>query len=425
MSRILIKNGNVIDPKNNIDDVLDILVEDNKIIKVQKNIDVDNMEIIDATDKWVIPGLIDLHVHLREPGFTHKETIKTGSLSASRGGVTTICAMPNTKPVMDNTLLVEYFNMKCEKEAIVNVLPIGAITKGQQGSELAPIGSMKEQGICAISEDGMSVLSSSLMKTALNYARMFDLPVFSHCEDVELKGDGQINEGVASTRLGLKGISNDVEDVITARDIVLANNYNSKLHVCHISTKGAVDLIEFGKKTNSNLTAEVCPHHFTLVDEDITDYDGNYKMAPPLRSVSDRARIIEGLKNDIIDVIATDHAPHAEHEKNCEFDLCANGIVGLETLVPLTITELIHKDIINKQQFVEKTSLNPARILGIDKGHLSLGATADITIIDSNEKYTIDKNNFASKGRNTPFHGREVFGKVKYTIVNGKVVYND
>ncbi len=425
MSRVLIKNGNLIDPKNNIDEVLDLLIVDGKVEKVEKNIELQADTIIDATNQWVVPGLIDLHVHLREPGGNYKETIKTGTESAARGGVTTVCAMPNTTPAMDSPLLVEYFMLKCEKEAVVNVLPIGAMTKGQNGEELAPYGKMKEQGICAVSEDGKSVLNTGLMKTALTYAKMFDLPVFSHCEDESLKKDGQINDGVASVDLGLKGISNDVEDVITARDIVLAHSLQSKLHICHLSTEYSLDLVEFGKVKNKNLTCEVTPHHFTLIDEDVKAYDGNFKMAPPLRSRADRERILQGLKEDIIDVIATDHAPHAEYEKNCEFELCANGIVGLETLVPLTITELVHKDVITKKQFVEKTSLNPAKILGLDKGQLSLGAVADITIIDPNEKYKINKDEFKSKGRNTPFHNKEVSGKVKYTLVNGKVVYQD
>ncbi|MFV0519812.1 MAG: dihydroorotase [Lachnospirales bacterium] len=425
MAKILIKNGNIIDPKNNIDDILDLLIEDGKVCKIGENICDNDVTTIDATGCWVVPGLIDLHVHLREPGFTHKETIKTGTLSAVKGGVTTLCAMPNTNPVMDSPLLVEYFTMKCEKDALMNVLPVGAITKGMMGEEISPIGSMKEKGICAISEDGKSVLNCIVMKTALNYSRMFDLPIFSHCEDESLKGDGQINEGIASINLGLKGISNDVEDVITGRDIILANNYKNKLHICHVSTRGSIDLIEFGKKQNPNLTCEVCPHHFTLIDEDITDYDGNFKMAPPLRSKDDRARILEAIKNDIVDVIATDHAPHSVDEKTCEFDLCANGIVGLETLVPLTISELVNKEIINKRQFVEKTSLNPAKILGIDKGHLSVGAIADVVVINPAEKFKIDKETFGTMGRNTPFHNREVTGKVKYTYVAGKLAYCD
>lgn len=425
MEKVLIKNGNLIDAKNNIDENFDILIEDGKVVRIEKTITEDCEKIIDAKDCWIVPGLIDLHVHLREPGGTHKETIETGTLSASRGGVTTVCAMPNTTPSLDSPLLIEYFMMKCEKEAKVNVLPIGAMTKGQNGEEICNYGSMKEKGICAISEDGKSVLNSSLMKIGLQYGTMFDLPTFAHCEDTELKKDGQINEGDVSAQLGLIGITNDVEDVIVARDIVLAESVKAKLHICHVSTTGTVDLVEFGKRKNKGLTCEVTPHHFTLIDEDITSYDGNFKMSPPLRSREDRERILEGLKNDIIDVIATDHAPHAEFEKNSEFDLCANGIVGLETLVPLTISELVNKGIITKKQFVEKTSLNPAKILGIDKGHLSVGSVADITIINPTEKYKINKFEFGSKSNNTPFHDREVTGKVKYTIVNGKVVYKD
>lgn len=418
---ILIKNGRVIDPVNGVDDVLDVLIENDKIVKVEKNITDTADTIVDATGKWVVPGLIDLHVHLREPGFTHKETLKTGSESACVGGVTTICAMPNTNPVIDSKLLVEYVVMKAEKECCVNVLPIGSITKGQKGEELASIGSMKEAGICAISEDGGTVRNAKLMKTAMQYSKMFDVPVFAHCEDLELKNKGLINEGEVAVKLGLTGISNDTEDVIVARDIMLANNVQSKLHICHVSTRGTVELIKEGKKTNSLLTAEVAPHHFTLVDEDIVDYDSNYKMSPPLRSVEDRASILEALKNDVIDVIATDHAPHHIDEKKCEFELACNGIVGLETLIPLTITELVNKNVITPKQFVEKTSVNPAKIININKGKLGIGDVADITIIDVTTKYKIDINEFKSKSKNSPFGSREVVGKATHTIVSGKI----
>ncbi len=422
---MLIKGGKVIDPKNNLNGIYDVLIENGKIKEIANDINEPNEEIINAEGMWIVPGLIDLHVHLREPGGTHKETIKTGAKSASRGGVTTICCMPNTNPVIDNPILVEYIKLKAEKEAIVNILPVGSITKGMNGVELAPIGGMKEKGICAISEDGKSVLNSSLMKTGLTYAKMFDLPTFVHCEDLDLKGDGQINEGEASIRLGLSGISNDVEDTITARDVLLAKSVKSPLHICHLSTKGAVKLVENAKKEVDFITAEVTPHHFTLTDEDIKDYDTNFKMAPPLRAKDDVSEILRGLKENVIDAIATDHAPHHIDEKNCEFEIAMNGIVGLETLVPLTITQLVKKGIITENQFVEKTSLNPATILNIDKGHLGVGAIADIAIINPNEKYVINKNEFLSKSKNTPFHGKEVTGKVKYTIVNGEIVFKD
>ncbi len=422
---MLIRGGKVIDPKNNLNGIYDILVQNGKIKKIAHCIECNTEEVINASEMWVVPGLIDLHVHLREPGGTHKETIETGAKSASKGGITTICCMPNTTPAIDNPILVEYIKLKSEKEAVVNVLPIGSITKGMNGKELAPMGAMKEKGICAVSEDGKSVLNSRLMKTGLTYAKMFNLPTFVHCEDIDLKGDGQINEGEAALKLGLRGISNDVEDTITARDILLAKSVEAQLHICHISTKGSVQLVEDAKKTCDFITAEVTPHHFTLTDEDIKTYDTNFKMAPPLRSKEDAKRILKALKEDVIDVIATDHAPHHIDEKNCEFELAANGILGLETLVPITISELVNKGIITESQFVEKTSLNPAKILNIDKGHLGVGAVADITIINPNEKHTINKNNFLSKSKNTPFHNREVKGKVKYTIVKGKVVFED
>ncbi len=422
---MLIKGGKIIDPKNNLNGIYDILIENGKVKEIAKNIKESNYKIINADGMWVVPGLIDLHVHLREPGGTHKETIETGSKSASRGGVTTICCMPNTNPVIDNPILVEYIKLKAEKEAVVNILPIGSITKSMNGNELAPLGAMKEKGICAVSEDGKSVLNSSLMKTGLTYANMFDLPTFVHCEDLDLKGNGQINEGETAVELGLNGISNDVEDTITARDILLAKSVGAPLHICHLSTKGAVKLVENAKEEVDFITAEVTPHHFTLTDKDIKGYNTNFKMAPPLRAKSDVEEILRGLKEDVIDVIATDHAPHHIDEKNCEFELAMNGIVGLETLVPLTITELVNKGIITENQFVEKTSLNPAKILKINKGHLGVGAVADIAIINPNEKYTINKEEFLSKSKNTPFHGRKVTGKVKYTVVNGQIVFQD
>lgn len=420
--KILIKNGRLIDPKNNIDEKMDILICDKIIDKVATEINEDVDKIIDANGKWVTPGLIDLHVHLREPGFEHKETIHTGTKSAVKGGFTTICCMPNTRPVTDNEILVEYIKMKAEREGFCNVFPVGAITKGQKGESLSDIGKMAKAGACAISEDGYTVENASLMKTAIKYAQMFNIPVFSHCEDVSLAG-GSMNAGDTATKLGLKGISNDSEDVIVARDIILADNLNASIHLCHISTKGSVEIIRDAKKRGSKVTAEVTPHHFTLVDEDIVDYDGNFKMNPPLRSIQDRAAIIEAIKDDTIEVIATDHAPHHIDEKNCEFEKALNGIVGLETAVSLSISELVERNVITPIKLIEKMTINPARILKReDIGHLSVGANADITIIDPTKEYVINSENFESKGKNTPFNDRKVKGSVEYTIVNGKVV---
>lgn len=421
--RLLIKGGRVLDPANGIDALMDVLTEDGKVKLVAENITETADEVIDAAGKWVAPGLIDLHVHLREPGFEKKETIKTGSMAAAAGGVTTICAMPNTKPVTDNEIIVEYIKMKADREAVVNVLPIGAITKGQQGEELADIGRMAAVGACAISEDGRSVANAGLMKTALRYAGMFNMPVFDHCEDGNLAGKGQMNAGDRAALLGLKGISNDSEEVIVSRDMILADSVGAPIHLCHISTSGSVKLIEQAKQRGVKVTAEVTPHHFTLCDEDITEYDANYKMNPPLRSRADVECMKQALKDNILEVIATDHAPHHIDEKNCEFEKAANGITGLETSLALSITELVEGGWLTPYQLIEKMSTNPAKILGRSNiGNLSVGADADITVIDPDMEYTIDRNKMYSKGLNTPFHGRKVKGIAAYTIVGGRVV---
>lgn len=420
---ILIKNGRLIDPYNNIDGKMDILISNGVVAKVSENIADNNVDkIIDANNMWVTPGLIDLHVHLREPGYEHKETIATGTRSAVMGGFTSICCMPNTRPVTDNQILVEYIQMKAEREGVCRVLPIGAITVGQKGETLAAIGKMAKAGACAISEDGFTVENASLMKTAIKYAEMFNIPVFSHCEDVDLAG-GSMNAGDTATKLGLKGIYNESEDVIVSRDIILADSLKAPIHLCHISTKGSVDLIKDAKARGSKVTAEATPHHFTLVDEDITEYDGNFKMNPPLRSTQDRAAIIEALKNDTIQVIATDHAPHHIDEKNCEFERALNGIVGLETALSLSISELVEKGVLTPSKMIEKFTKNPAEILKRkDLGHLSVGNNADVIIIDPNVKYKVNIENFASKSKNSPFNNREVTGKVLYTLVGGKII---
>ena len=423
--KLLIQNGRVIDPANGRDGRFDILITDGTITKVAESIADSADEIIDAAGKWVVPGLIDLHVHFREPGFTRKETIATGSRAAALGGFTTVCCMPNTKPVVDNEILVEYVKMKAEREAVVNVLPIGAITKGQNGEELADIGSMARAGACAVSEDGKSVDNAALMKTALKYAGMFNIPVLDHCEDKLLTGSGQMHAGAQAALMGLAGISPESEEVIMARDIILAKDAGAHLHICHISTAGAAQLLREAHARGEHITAEVCPHHFTLCDEDITDYDANFKMAPPLRSRADVAAMKEALADGTIAVIATDHAPHHIDEKNCEFAAAANGIVGLETAIALSITELVRAKVLTPMQLVEKLTLNPAKILGIGKGTLSEGADADIAIIDTETPYTVDVNTFASKSKNSPFHGREVYGKVTHTVCGGKVVVAD
>ena len=421
--KILIKNGRVIEPANNIDDIMDILIVDGIIEKLEKNIDEKNIDkIINAENFWVTPGFIDVHTHLREPGYEYKETIKTGTMSAAKGGFTTICCMPNTEPVTDNEIMIEYINMKAKQEGIINVLPVGAITKGQKGEELANIGKMAKAGACAISEDGRSVLSAGLLKTAMKYAQMFDIPVLSHCEDRSLVGSGCMNAGLASQLLGLKGISNDSEDVIVARDIILAKSTNSKLHICHMSTKGSVQLLREAHNRGEKVTGEVCPHHFTLTDEAVMNYDGNTKMNPPLRSKDDVLALKEGLKDDTISIIATDHAPHNLDEKNCEYEKAAFGIVGFETALPLSIKILIEEGWLTPMKLIEKLTINPAKMLGIDKGSIYIGKVADITIVNPNIEYKIDISKFASKSKNSPFDGYEVKGKVEYTIVNGNIV---
>lgn len=422
--RILIKNGRVINPATKLDKVQDILIYNDRIIKIgpeiHKEDEVD--QVIDAKGYWVVPGLIDIHVHLREPGFEHKETIKTGSKSAAKGGFTTICCMPNTSPVIDTVEIIEFIKEKSRKEALVNVQPIGSITKGQMGVELVEIDRLVKAGICAISEDGKTVVNSSLMKKAMQIARENSIPVFSHCEDPYLVAGGAMNEGKRSKELGIRGIGNDCEDVIIARDIILARNTGVKLHICHVSTKGGVDLIRQAKARGENVTAEVCPHHFTLTDEAVEKNFTNAKMNPPLRTQEDLKAIKEGLKDGTIDIIATDHAPHSQSEKNADFHQAAFGIVGLETAVPLGITELVETGLMTPIQLIEKLTISPANLLGIDKGRLEVGKMADITIIDPNLEYEIDINTFASKSKNSPFHGRKVKGKVLYTIVGGKVV---
>ncbi len=422
---ILIKGGRVIDPANGRDDIMDLLVEDGKIVKVEKNIECEAERIIDASGKWVMPGLIDLHVHFREPGFERKETIRTGSRAAAMGGFTTVCCMPNTEPVVDNDIVVEFIKLKAKRAGIVNVLPIGAISKGMKGEELADIGRMASAGICALSEDGKSVLNSALMKNAMRYATMFNLPVFDHCEDPSLTGRGQMNAGPQAAYMGLAGISNDSEEVIVARDMILAESTKTAIHLCHISTKGSVTLIRQAKERGVKVTAEATPHHFTLCDEDITDYDANFKMAPPLRSKEDREAVRQALADGTIEVISTDHAPHHVDEKNCEFENALNGIIGLETSFPLANTELVEGGYLTPYGLVEKMSTNPGKILHNGKGTLSEGAEADITIADPNEEYIIDVDDMVSKAKNTPFGGRKVKGRILYTVVGGEIVVDN
>ena len=423
MEKILIKNGRVVDPANYIDGKKDILIEDGKIKKVADFIVEDeDTNVIDADEKVVMPGFIDLHVHLREPGFEYKETIETGSKAAARGGVTSICPMPNTKPVIDSPESVKDLLKRAECSP-VHILPIGACTIGQEGKELADIEGMKDAGIVALSEDGKSVMDSALFRKSLEEAARLDLPMFSHCEDKALVEGGVMNKGQTSEELGLPGITNSVEDVIVARDIIMSKEAGNRLHLCHCSTADSVVLVEMAKKQGLPVSAEVCPHHFTMSDDEITEDNGRFKMNPPLRNRADVDALKEGLKTGIMEVISTDHAPHGKEEKDQSMLKAPFGIVGLETSFALGYTELVDKGVLTLSQLVEKMSVNPAKVLGIDKGNLAPGKAADIVIADITKEYKIDSSKFVSKGKNTPFDGKKVKGRVITTIVDGKIVY--
>lgn len=424
--RILIREGRILNPDKNEDFKGNILVDDGVIVKKTKDkIEEPADEIIEAEGCFVMPGLIDLHVHFRDPGFEYKETLKTGADAAAKGGFTSVCTMPNTKPVMDSPEKVKLYVERANKEAVINVLPVGAVTIGQNGEELTDIRGMKESGICAISEDGKSVMNAGLYREAMRIAAECNIPVMAHCEDKNMVAGGVLNESQISKKLGFKGISNAVEDVIVARDILIAKETNATLHLCHCSTKDSVRMTKIAKEDGVKVTAEVCPHHFTLCDEDIIDDDANYKMNPPLRAREDVEALKAGLRENIMDVISTDHAPHSREEKQKSISESPFGIVGLETSVSLTMTELVDKGIITPLMMAEKMSYNPAKVLGIDKGTLNEGKTADITIINPDENYVIDSSTFVSKGKNTPFDGYKVKGRVKYTICNGNIVYKD
>ena len=423
--RVLIKNGHVLDPATGVDGICDVLTEDQRIIGVIEHIEEQADRVIDAKGCYVMPGFIDLHVHLRDPGLEYKETLETGGKAAAHGGVTTVCAMPNTKPVIDTKERVEDVHTRAKEDSPVHVIQLGAVTVGQAGEELADIEGMAEAGCHAISEDGKSVMNASLYREGMRRAAASGIAVFAHCEDIHMVEGGVMNADQKAEALGLKGITNAVEDVIVARDILLAKETGVQLHLCHCSTADSVRMVAEAKKDGLPVTAEVCPHHFIMTTDDITEDDGNFKMNPPLRSKADVEALREGLKNNIMDVIATDHAPHAEQEKDRSMKDAAFGIVGLETSAALTYTELVETGVLTPMQMAEKMSYNPAKILGLseEKGSISEGKIADIVIFDPSKEYEIDKHTFFSKGKNTPFHGRKVKGEVRCTIVDGVPVY--
>ena len=379
--------------------------------------------MFDAAGKVVAPGLVDLHVHFRDPGLEYKEDIESGSRAAARGGVTTVVCMPNTKPVIDNAALVQYVMNKGARTGLVNVLTTGCITKGQQGAELAEIGELKAAGAVAVTDDGRPVLSSSLMRKALEYAKMFDIPVMSHSEDLDLVDGGSMNEGYMSTALGLRGIPKAAESVAVSRDVLTAEQVGGRLHVCHVSARTSIEAIRAAKRRGARITAETAPHYFTLTDETCAGFNTNAKMNPPLRDTDDIAAVIEGLQDGTLDAIATDHAPHHRDEKEVEFEQAYNGIVGLETSLGLGVTYLVRPGRLTMGQLIEKMSAAPAEIIGIDRGTLGQGRPADIVVFDPEAAYTVDVREFASKGKNSPYDGFELFGRVELTVTGGRIVY--
>ncbi|HYL76616.1 MAG TPA: dihydroorotase [Bryobacteraceae bacterium] len=421
--RLIIRNGRVIDPASRLDAVRDVLIVDGKIAAVGAKLDAASAEQFDATGLIVTPGFIDMHVHLREPGFEYAETIESGSRAAAAGGFTSICCMPNTSPVNDNATVTSYIMERAERYAVVNVHPIGAITKNSAGEELAAIGSMKQAGAVAISDDGRPVMNARVMRRAMETAHSFGIPVIDHCEDLHLSAGGDMHEGVESVRLGLRGIPAASEDVMVARDILLAELTGARFHVAHISSRYSVDMVAFAKSRGLPVTCEATPHHFALADSEMPPYDSNYKMKPPLRSACDVGAVTQGIISGAVDAIATDHAPHPGSEKMQEFEKCPFGIIGLETAIGLALERLVQPGKIPLAKLVALFTTGPARVLNLDRGRLAMGQPGDITILDTERTWTYDVNKSASKSRNSPFHGKEFRGGPVATIVNGRFVW--
>ncbi|MEA1973484.1 MAG: dihydroorotase [Candidatus Cloacimonadota bacterium] len=418
--KTIIKNGNVF-IKGNFE-VKDIVVENEKITKIGKNLKTNADKVIDAVDKHILPGFVDLHVHLRDPGQTHKEDIVSGTKAAAKGGFTTICAMPNTKPVIDNVATMDYIKRKAKDLGSCKVEIIGALTKKSEGKELAEIGSMFDHGVIAVSDDGHCVQNSKLMLNALKYVSNFNIPVIIHAEDYSLAGSGQINGGRMSTKLGLSGISGLSEEIIIARDIMLSESAKCKIHIAHISTKKGVELVRNAKKKGLNVTAEVTPHHLLLNDELTATFDPNTKMKPPLRSEKDRLACIEGIKDGTIDFIATDHAPHADFEKAREFSYAPFGIIGLETAFATLYEKLVLADIISLEKLVELLAVNSGKFINKEKDLIE-NADANFNIVDLKSKVKFVEDSLASKAKNTPFIEQEFYGKIEYTFCEGKITW--
>ena len=423
MSQLLIKNGRVIDPASATDTLADILVRDGVIAAAGANIDAPGAEVFDATGLIVAPGFIDMHVHLREPGFEHAETIETGARAAAAGGFTSICSMPNTLPVNDSATVTSYIVERARKFAVTNVFPIGAITKNSAGEELSAIGSMKAAGVVAISDDGRPVMNARVMRRAMEFARSFDLPVIDHCEDLNLSAGGDMHEGYESVRLGLRGIPSSSEDVMVARDILLAEATGARFHVAHISTRNAMAMVAYAKQKGLPVTCEATPHHFALTDAQMLPYDSNFKMKPPLRTACDAGAVVDGIVAGAVDAIATDHAPHPGSEKMQEFEKCPFGIIGLETALGLALEHLVHTGKIPLTRLIALLSTGPARVLRLDRGTLRVGAPADVTIFSTDLEWTYDVNQSFSKSRNSPFDGHTFRGGPMATIVDGAMVW--
>lgn len=451
--RILIRGGRVIDPAGGVDDLLDLFIEDGKIARIEKSTrgrrqeagDAEPPEagkakalktaksgestsgsvdrVMDATGLLVCPGLIDMHTHLRQPGREDKETIASGTMAAARGGFTTLCCMPNTDPVNDTRSVTEFILDTAKREGTVQVYPVGAITKGLKGEELAEIGELFEVGCAAISDDGRPVMNAELMRRAMEYAAMFDLPIIQHSEDLYLSGRGVVHEGLISTELGLRGIPSASETVMVARDLLLAELTGARLHIAHVSAAESVRVIREAKARGVRVSCEVTPHHVALTEDAVRGFQTNAKMNPPLRSETDRQALLEGLRDGTIDVIATDHAPHTVQEKEREFDLAPYGVIGLETALAITLTTLVALGVLSLPQAIAKLTSEPARILKLQKGRIAEGADADLTIFDPDRDWTVDPANFASKSRNTPFAGWRLTGATVATLVGGKVVW--
>src|SRR5579864_3803365 len=401
MPALLIKNGRVVDPSSGQDGVADVWIEDGLIRGVGVGLSAADAEVFDASGLIVAPGFIDMHVHLREPGFEHAETIESGARAAAAGGFTSICCMPNTKPVNDSAMVTSYIVERARRQAVVNVFPIGAITKGSGGEELAAIGAMKAAGAVAISDDGLPVMNARVMRRAMEFARSYDLPIIQHCEDLNLSAGGDMHEGAPSVRWGLRGIPAASEDVMVARDLVLAQLTGARYHVAHISTRNAVGMVDYARQQRLPVTCEATPHHFTLSDEEMAPYDSNYKMKPPLRSGCDRGAVVEGIVSGTVSAIATDHAPHPGSEKMQEFERCPFGIIGLETAIALALEELVHPGKISLTRMVELFTTGPDSVLRLDRGTLATGAAGDVTVFSTDLEWTYDVNQSASRSRNS------------------------